>query len=164
MKRSLLTGSHTPARVARFGRLELRLLPVMILILLLALCGLTTSVHAQATPPTITSISDQIINRGTSTVALAFSVNDAVTPAAALTVTATPRHPALLYDGTNHQTSGIVLTGPDVNGNCTVTLTPVAVYSGSTQIRLSVTNGAGLNASSDFNLTVNGPPHDFSHS
>lgn len=103
-------------------------------------------------PPTISTIANQLINMGTSTSALAFKVGDDVTVAGALTVTGAASNAALV------KTANIVLTGPDVSGQCSVTITPVAIYSGVTTITLTVTDGGGLTTKGSFILTVNGRP------
>ena len=105
-----------------------------------------------AGPPTITSIVGQLINLGTSTAALAFTVSDSVTPAATLTVTGVSSNSALIHVG------GIALTQPNAQGGCSVMVTPVSTYSGTTIITLTVTNGGGLTAKTSFKLTVNARP------
>ncbi len=101
--------------------------------------------------PTISAITNQVINMGMATSALPFTVGDDLTAVNALTVTGVSSNTALV------KTTGIVLTGPDAQGLCSVTVTPVAAYSGVTTIRLTVTDGSGQSASSSFTLTVNRP-------
>ena len=102
-------------------------------------------------PPTITTIANQLINMGTSTSPLAFTVSDPVTPVASLTVTCASSNTALV------PTTGIVSVGPSSLGLCAVTLTPRSTYSGVTTITLTVTNGAGLTTTTHFTLTVDRP-------
>lgn len=104
------------------------------------------------TPPTITTITSQLINMGTSTAALAFTVGDDLTLSSLLTLTGASSNTALI------KTANIAFTGPDAQGHCTVTVTPVAVYSGVSTITLTVTDGGGLAAKTSFILTVNHPP------
>ena len=74
--------------------------------------------------PTITGIANQTINEDTSSSALAFTVGDAETAAASLTVTATSSNTTLI------PTSNIVLGGSGANR--TVTVTPATnQYGGS---------------------------------
>ena len=103
-------------------------------------------------PPTISSVAKQLINMGAATPALSFIVSDSVTPLTALTVTGVSSNTALV------KPSGIVLSAPDANGRCTVTVTPVNTYSGVTTMTLIVQNSGGLSAKTNFSLTVNGHP------
>ena len=97
-------------------------------------------------PPTITTIANQLINMGTATSALAFTVADDLTAASALTVTGVSSNTSLV------KAAGLVLTGPDTQGNCTLKVTPGASYSGLTTITLTVTDGGGLTAKASFTL------------
>ncbi len=86
-------------------------------------------------PPTITAIANQLINMGTATSALAFMVADDLTAKSALSVAVASSNTSLV------KPAGIVLTGPDASGTCTVKVTPVATYRGLTTIMLTVTDG-----------------------
>ena len=99
------------------------------------------------TPPTITSIADQMINRNTSTGPLNFTVGDAETAAAALVVTGTSSNPALV-PGTN-----IVFGGSGVSR--TVTVTPLTNQNGATTITLGVNDGK-VTVNTTFVVAVNG--------
>jgi len=134
------------------ARASIRLLPVLFLTLLGALCAPLTPTYASGTPPSITPIANQLINMGTSTAALLFTVNDAVTPAVSLTVTCAASNTALV------PTTGIALIAPNTQGICSVSLTPKSVYSGVSTITLTVKDGSGLTAKTSFILTVNHPP------
>ncbi len=83
-------------------------------------------------PPVISALVNQTINEDTSTGALAFTISDAETPAASLTVTRTTSNSVLLPVG------GIVLGG--TGGSRTVTLTPAANQSGTATITLTVSD------------------------
>src|SRR5207247_818909 len=92
-------------------------------------------------------------NENTPTGAIAFTVGDAETPAANLTVTASSSNTTLVPN------ANIVLGGSDVNR--TVTITPAANQSGTANITLTVTDGNGATATTTFALTVtlvNQPP------
>ena len=113
-----------------------------------ATTSFTVTVNA---PPTITTIANQLINMGTATPALAFTVADDLTAASALTVTAASSNSSLVPP------SGLLLTGPNASGICSLKATPVATYSGLATITLTVTDGGGLKANTSFSLTVNRP-------
>ncbi len=130
----------------------IHLLLVLLLTSLCALCAPLMPAHAAGTPPTITAIANQLIQMGTSTAALTFSVSDKVTAPASLSVTCASSNTALI------PISGIVVLGPDTLGVCSVTLTPKSVYSGFSTMTLTVKNGVGLTAKTSFLLTVNHPP------
>ena len=98
------------------------------------------------TPPTITKVADLTINENSNTGALAFTVGDAETAAAALTVSAASSNTTLV-PGAN-----IVLGGSGANR--TVTVTPASNQSGNTTITLTVSDGSAA-TSSTFILTVN---------
>jgi hypothetical protein len=101
------------------------------------------------TPPTISSIANQIINEDTSTAALAFTVGDAQTAAGSLTLGKGSLNTILV------PTNNIVFGGS--GSNRTVTVTPATNQSGMATITVSVSDGA-LSASNSFVLTVNPPP------
>ncbi len=126
--------------------------PVCLCMVLIALCAHLTPALAAGTPPTITPIANQLINMGTSTSVLAFTVSDKITPAASLIVTGSTSNTTLL------PATGIVLVKPNSAGLCSVTLTPKSVYSGVTTILITVKDSSGLTANTSFTLTVNHPP------
>lgn len=98
------------------------------------------------TPPTITNITDRTVANGTSTGAVAFTVNDAETPVANLTVTGSSSNTALVPN------ANIVFGG--TGANRTVTVTPVAGQSGTATITVTVNDGTAT-ATDTFVLTVN---------
>ncbi len=102
-------------------------------------------------PPTITGITNKIINLGTpATSALGFTVSDSVTPAAVLTVSGTSSNQSLVPN------ANVILGG--TGAARTVKLTPIPGISDVTTISLTVTDDGGLSATTSFTLTVNGPP------
>lgn len=103
-------------------------------------------------PPTITSITDQSIAEDTAAGPIGFTVGDAETSAASLTLMATSSNPALL------PVSNITFGGGAENRS--VTLTPLPDQSGSSDVTITVSDGS-LNALANFELTVtpvNDPP------
>jgi VCBS repeat-containing protein len=100
--------------------------------------------------PTISTIADQHVATDASTAALALTVGDAVTSAAALVVTATSSDQTLVPD------ANIVLGGSGAAR--TVTVTPGAGRTGTATIFLTVTDGDGNSSVSSFDLTVTTPP------
>ena len=110
----------------------------------------TTSFLLSVTPanaaPTISHVTNQIIDEDTATAALAFTVGDAETPAASLTVSASSSDTTLVPN------ANIVLGG--TGAARTVTVTPAANQNGSAIITLTVSDGAKT-ASDTFLLTVN---------
>jgi hypothetical protein len=99
------------------------------------------------TPPTISSVAAQTIAVNTSTAVLPFSVNDAQTAAANLTVTASSSNTTLVPN------ASIVLGGSGTNR--TVKVTPAANQTGTATITLRVSDGT-LTASRTFTVTVSG--------
>ncbi len=99
-------------------------------------------------PPSITSISDQSVNPGSSTGPLNFVVADAETPAAALAVSGDSSNPSLV------PSNNIVFGG--TGANRTVTVTPLVGQSGIAVITLRVSDGVRV-TSTVFNLGVNSP-------
>jgi len=106
---------------------------------------LTVSAAAN-TAPTISNIADRAVTTGVSTGAIAFTVGDAETPVANLTVSASSSNTTLV------PTANIVVGGSGANR--TVTVTPVAGQVGNATITVTVSDGA-LTASDTFFLTVN---------
>jgi len=95
--------------------------------------------------PSISDIADSSVNRNSTTAAIAFTVGDAETAAANLTVTATSSDTALV------PASGIVLAGSGANR--TITITPAFRRTGQATITVTVSDGAAT-ASDTFVLTV----------
>jgi hypothetical protein len=95
--------------------------------------------------PTISPVGAQVTNEDTPTPAIAFKIDDAETPAASLTVTGASSDQRLVPN------ANVVLGGSGKDR--TVTLTPAANESGSTEITLTVTAGGRI-ASTTFTLTV----------
>jgi VCBS repeat-containing protein len=106
----------------------------------------TLTVSAVNTPPTISDIASQTINEDNTTGPLAFTVSDAETAAASLTVSGSSSNPTLVPN------ANIVFGGSGANR--TVTITPVANQSGSATITVTVSDGS-LTAADTFVLTVN---------
>jgi hypothetical protein len=104
------------------------------------------------TPPTISDIADRTIDEDTSTGPIGFTVGDAETPAAALTVSGTSSNTVLA------PVANIVFGGSGTNR--TVTMMPAADQYGSATITVTVTDGGGLTASDLFVLTVRPVPEE----
>jgi hypothetical protein len=97
--------------------------------------------------PTISAIPDQAINEDTTVGPVSFTVGDAETPAANLTVTALSTNQSLLPD------ASIVLGGSGANR--TITLFPVAERSGTSAITVSARDASFRQSTRTFLLTVN---------
>ncbi|KAB2641276.1 MAG: leucine-rich repeat protein, partial [Verrucomicrobia bacterium] len=106
------------------------------------------------TPPTISAVADQNLSPSSSTAALPFTVGDAQTTVASLTVTATSSNTTLV------PIANIVLGGSSANR--TVTVTPVASLSGIATVTLTVNDGA-ISSSVTFLLTVGQPAAIVTH-
>ena len=103
------------------------------------------TVTAVNNAPTITSITNQTINEDTATGALGFTVGDAETAAASLTVSGSSSNPTLVPNANlGFGGSGAART---------VTVTPAAGQSGTATITVSVSDGQ-LSTSTSFQLTV----------
>jgi hypothetical protein len=99
------------------------------------------------TPPAISAIANQITNEDTPTNPIAFTINDAETPADSLIVSAESSNTVLI------PSNGFLFGG---NGNNrTLTITPAANLNGTTIITVRVIDGRGASATSTFTLTVN---------
>ena len=107
----------------------------------------SVTVKAGNTLPTITTIADQTIPANGSSTAIPFTIGDAETPAASLSLVATTDTPTLIL------VSNIVFGGSGANR--TVKITPVAGQSGTAKVRVRVTDAGGLSNSTLFNVTVN---------
>jgi len=100
-------------------------------------------------PPTISDIGDQSVANGQPTSAIPFTIGDAETAAAALTLTRGTSNSTLVPIG------NIAFGGSGANR--TVTVTPVAGQSGTATITVTVTDGGSLSASDTFTITVDPP-------
>jgi len=105
----------------------------------------TTPPPASNAAPTISDIANQTINAGSNTGALAFTVGDAETAAASLTVTRSSSNTTLV------PTANVVLGGSGANR--TVTVTPASGQTGTATITVTVSDGS-LTASDTFVVTV----------
>ncbi len=104
------------------------------------------TVNAVNDAPTISSITDKVINEDTSTSAIPFTIGDVDTPIASLTVTKASSNPTLV------PVANIVLGGTGASRS--VTITPAPNQNGSATIDLLVNDGA-LTTTRSFLLTVN---------
>ena len=100
------------------------------------------------TAPTISGISDQSVTMNQATAAIAFTVGDAETAAASLSVSGVSSSTTLIPN------ANIVLGGSGASR--TVKVTPAVNQTGSAQITVSVSDGTN-NASSVFTVTVQAP-------
>ncbi|MFN2423889.1 MAG: T9SS type A sorting domain-containing protein [Cryomorphaceae bacterium] len=101
---------------------------------------------AAGTPPSITTISEQAVCRGSDHGGAAFTVEDIESDASALTVTATSSNTALV------PLAGIAISGSGAAR--TVTVSPAAGVTGTAIIELTVTDEDGLTAAHSFDFTV----------
>lgn len=104
-----------------------------------------------ASPPTISDVANQVINEDANTGALAVTVGDVETAAAALVLTGSSDNTALVPN------ANIVLGGSGANR--TVTITPTADVSGTATVTLTVTDG-DLNTANDTILVTVDPVND----
>src|SRR6266545_571488 len=96
--------------------------------------------------PQISAIGDRIINEGTATGPLAFTVRDVETPASSLIVSGTSSNPALV------PTANLAFGGSGANR--TLTVLPAPNQFGSATISVIVADEGGATARSDFLVTV----------
>ncbi len=111
------------------------------------------TVQPSSALPTISDLGDQTTYEATATPPIGFSVSDAETPAADLTVSATSSDSNLVPPG------GFVFGGSGTSR--TLTITPAAGQTGAATITVTVHDGNGGTASDSFLLTVqrvNVPP------
>lgn len=101
-------------------------------------------------PPIIGNVANQSIQENGTTGALGFTVSDAETAAASLTVTRNSSNTTLV------PLANVVLGGS--GGSRTVTVTPAANQSGTSTITITVTDGNGQSDSDTFVVTVNDQP------
>ncbi|MBL9208553.1 MAG: hypothetical protein JNN01_25950 [Opitutaceae bacterium] len=104
------------------------------------------TVNVVNTPPTVTEITNRSIDANTSTGAIGFTVGDAQSAPATLTLSGSSTNTALIA------TSGIVFGGSGANR--TVTVTPVSGQTGSATVTVTISDGV-LTASESFVVTVN---------
>ncbi|MDD4039167.1 MAG: tandem-95 repeat protein, partial [Sphaerochaeta sp.] len=105
--------------------------------------------------PTVTAISAQTIDEDTNTGAIAFTVADVDNLATDLEVSAAANNTAMV------PRANIALSDVGEDGSCTVTVTPIANYSGSSTITLTVKDPSDALCTTSFLLTVtpvNDPP------
>jgi uncharacterized repeat protein (TIGR01451 family) len=107
----------------------------------------TLTVNGVNDPPAISALTDLTLNEDTSGGPVAFTVGDAETAAASLSLTAASSNTSLL------PTNGISFGGS--GSNRTVSITPLASQFGTSQVTVTVTDAGGASASSQFRLTVN---------
>lgn len=119
-------------------------------LLALGLGGATGEAQTANAAPTISALTDQLIQQGGTTGAKAFTIGDDTTPAGSLTLSGASSSPSLVPAG------NIVFGGSGANR--TVTVTPAAGQSGVADITVIVTDGNSASATSGFRLTVNAPP------
>lgn len=108
-------------------------------------------VVAKNSPPTVSNVLDQLVQVGTPTAALAFTIGDAETANTALSVNATSSNQALLPD------ANLVVGGSGANR--TLTATPFGSQTGQATVTLTITDEGGLTAVDTFVLTVNAKPN-----
>ena len=100
------------------------------------------------TPPTISTIANQTANMNQATAAIAFTIGDAETSAASLTLSGTSLNTTLVPN------ASIAFAGSGASR--TVKITPAANQTGSAQITVSVSDGVNTTTTS-FTLTVQAP-------
>jgi subtilisin family serine protease len=105
-----------------------------------------TLLNTNNTPPTISAISAQLTSANVATGPIGFTVNDAETPAASLTLSASSSDTNLV------PVANIAFGGSGTNRS--VTVTPAANHSGSCGVTITVSDG-NLTASSSFYLKIN---------
>lgn len=125
---------------------QLRLGPLLALILTACGGGGGGNTPAPTTAPTLSKPADLSLNRDASSAPIAFTVADAETPAEALTVTAESSNPALVG------TAGLKLGGS--GGSRSLVLEPNAGQGGLAEISLTVRDAQGLSTMTRFRLDV----------
>ncbi len=110
----------------------------------------TVTIHVASVNdiPTITEIEDKEIFEDRSTPPLSFTVGDVETAKSGLTVTKSSSNVRAIPE------NGIVITGPDDDGNCTVIATPPLDWNGDSDITLTVDDGDGGTQSITFHVKV----------
>ncbi|CAN5500245.1 hypothetical protein BH11PLA2_BH11PLA2_03460 [soil metagenome] len=109
----------------------------------------TTTPIVTNTPPTISNIANQSVLAGATVGPLNFTVGDAETPAAALTVTATSSNTSVVIPG------NITFGGSGTNRTITV---PTTGVNGNTTITVTVTDSGGLTSTDTFVISSGVPP------
>jgi hypothetical protein len=102
------------------------------------------------TPPTISSISNVTVCSGSASNAQSFTVGDAETPVASLTLSGTSSNTSLIPNAN--------ITFGGTGANRTVSVTSAAGQSGTATITVTVTDGDNSTATSSFTVTVNALP------
>ena len=110
--------------------------------------ALTVTYTPQNLPPTISDITDKLVDRNQATADIPFTVSDPETAAAALTLSATSSNPSLVLAAN--------ITFGGAGGNRTVRILPEPNQVGTTIITITVSDGS-LRASDSFVLTVEHP-------
>ena len=105
----------------------------------------TVAVNHVNVPPTISTITNQVIAVGTATGAIPFTIGDAETPTSSLTLSASSDNQAVVPD------ANIAFGGS--GSNRTVTVTPADGQTGVALITITVSDGTAT-ATSEFQLTV----------
>jgi glucose/arabinose dehydrogenase len=106
----------------------------------------TLTVNAVNTPPTISNIADQNVSEDAATGPISFTIGDAQTAAASLTVSGSSSNPALVPN------ANLVFGGSGANR--TISVTPAANQSGTAIITVTVSDGS-LVTNDTFLITVN---------
>ncbi len=112
--------------------------------------NLTTSPPPPNTPPTISDLTDKTIVQGTTLGPVSFTIGDAESPLANLTVSVFSSNPTLVPIG------NVVLGGSGANR--TISVTPVPGMIGNATLTVTVSDEGSLTASDSFALTVTSPP------
>jgi Putative Ig domain len=109
--------------------------------------SLTLAVTSTNTRPTITSLTDRSVDLGTAIPTQTFTIGDAQTPLANLTVSVASNAAALVPN------SGLHLGGSGATR--TLNMTPASGQTGRATITVTVSDAGGLTATSSFVLTIN---------
>ncbi|MBI5773715.1 MAG: hypothetical protein HZA89_08235 [Verrucomicrobia bacterium] len=117
---------------------------------ILGFCDATWDQSDDNSAPVISSIGNQNVAQGGTNGPLAFTISDAETPAASLSLVAVSSNPTLV------PVANITFGGSGTNR--TVTIRPAAGLSGTAIITLTVQDTLGVTNSTSFQLTVTGPP------
>ncbi len=110
----------------------------------------TVTINGENDPPVVSGLADAdtTIDEDTSTEPIGFSVEDPETAPENLTVTATSGNPDLVPD------DSIEVTGPDAQGEGSLTVEPTADSNGTADITVTAENGGELTDSQTFTLEV----------
>ncbi|MBL0311303.1 MAG: tandem-95 repeat protein [Holophagaceae bacterium] len=110
----------------------------------------TATVVPVNTNPAISDITDQVTVQDTAIANIPFTVGDAETPVASLSVGATSNNTTLIPNAN--------LTFGGSGASRTLTVTPAAGQTGTATITVTVTDGGGATATDTFLVTVKPPP------